>query len=163
VKPTCDLYDDFLDAVGVLPAGLQHFGGRPAFHGPATPVKCFEDNSRIKELSGQPGGGRVMVVDAGGSTRCAVLGDMIAADAASNGWAGIIIWGAVRDRLALADLDLGVMALATTPRKSTRRDEGQAEIEIRIGGTAVAPGDTIVADADGVLVFPKDGPSPSDD
>ena len=91
MKPTCDLYDDFLDAVGVFPLGFKHFGGRLAFHGRAETVKCFEDNSRIKDLAATDGRGKVMVVDAGGSTRCAVLGDMIAGDAVRNGWAGIII------------------------------------------------------------------------
>lgn len=160
MKPTCDLYDEYLETIGVLSAGLVHFGGRESFHGAAVTVKCFEDNSRIKELAGQPGEGRVMIVDAGSSLRCAVLGDVIAGEAASNGWAGIIICGAVRDRLALAELDLGVMALGAIPRKSTRRGEGQTDITITLGGTVVEPGDLIVADADGVLVFPKDGPKP---
>ena len=160
MKPTCDLYDDFLDALGVLPPGLRHFGGRGAFHGPATTVKCFEDNARIKELAATPGKGRVMVVDAGGSLRCAVLGDMIAGQAAANGWAGVIIWGAVRDRAAMAALDLGVMALAVTPRKSVRRGAGSVDLAIRIEGVVVQTGDYIVADEDGALVFPKDGPLP---
>ena len=160
MKPTCDLYDDFLDSVGVLPPGLQHFGGRGAFHGAAVTVKCFEDNTRIKELADTAGAGRVMVVDAGGSVRCAVLGDMIAGQAAANGWAGVIIWGAVRDRAAMAVLDLGVMALAVTPRKSVRRGEGSVDLAVRIEGVAVQSGDYIVADEDGALVFPKDGPQP---
>ena len=160
MKPTCDLYDDFLDALGVLPPGLQHFGGRGAFHGPATTVKCFEDNARIKELAATPGMGSVMVVDAGGSLRCAVLGDVIAGQAAANGWAGVIIWGAVRDRAAMAALDLGVMALAVTPRKSVRRGEGSVDLAIRIEGVVVQTGDYIVADEDGALVFPKGGPQP---
>jgi regulator of ribonuclease activity A len=161
VKPTCDLYDEFLETIGVLPAGLAHFGGRESFHGPAVTVKCFEDNSRIKELAGQPGASRVMIVDAGGSLRCAVLGDVIAGEAVANGWAGIIIWGAVRDRRALAELDLGVMAIGGIPRKSTRRGEGQTDMAITLGNTAIEPGDLIVADADGVLVFPGKGPQPN--
>lgn len=160
MKTTCDLYDEFLDAAGVLPAGLSHFGGRTSIHGTAVTVKCFEDNSRIKELAGTPGNGRVMIVDAGGSLRCAVLGDMIAGNAAANGWAGIIIWGAIRDREAMAQLDLGVMALGAIPRKSVRHNEGQTDILITLSDTRIAPGDLIVADADGVLIFPKDGPQP---
>lgn len=162
MKPTCDLYDDFLDDIGVLPVGLEHFGGRRAFHGRAVTVKCFEDNSRIKELSVTDGSGKVLVVDAGGSMRCAVLGDMIAADFAANGWEGVVIWGCVRDRKAMAELDLGVMGLGATPRKSTRRGEGQTGIDISMGGTPVVPGDLIVADDDGVLVFPAGGRMPAD-
>lgn len=160
MKPTCDLYDDHLDAIGVLPAGLHHYGARTAFHGPAVTVLCFEDNSRIRALCQGAGEGRVMVVDAGASLRCAVLGDMLAGAAAGNGWAGIVIWGAVRDRAAMARLDLGVMALGHTPRKSVRRGEGTVGIPISPGGVAVGPGDYVVADDDGVLVFPAGGPMP---
>lgn len=160
MKPTCDLYDEFLDAVRVLPPGLQHFGGKGAFHGPAETVKCFEDNARIKELANSPGQGRVMVVDAGGSLRAAVLGDVIGAEAVSSGWSGVVIWGAVRDREALATLDMGVMALGTTPRKSVRRGEGQTGLAIWLDRVTVESGDYIVADADGVLVFPGAGPRP---
>lgn len=160
MQPTCDLYDTFLDAADVLPVTLRHFGGHGAFHGRVETVKCFEDNARIKELAGTPGAGRVMVVDAGGSTRHAVLGDMIAGEAAENGWAAIIIYGAVRDVQALAELPLGVMALAATPRKSVRRGEGQTGLTIRLEGVIVAPGDLVVADADGALLFPAGGPMP---
>lgn len=154
MKPTCDLYDDHLERLRVLPAGLRLFGGRRHFHGPAETVKCFEDNSRIKDLAAQPGEGRVIVADAGGSLRCAVLGDMIAGEARAHGWAGVVIWGAVRDAEALAAMDFGVAALGTTPRKSTRRGEGQAGIDIVIGGVPVRPGDMVVADADGVVILP---------
>ena len=160
MKPTCDLFDDHLDALGVLPVALRHFGGRGAFHGPAMTIKTFEVNSKVKELANTPGEGRVLVVDGGGSTRRALLGDVIGAEAAANGWAGVIIWGPVRDVAQLAELDLGIMALASTPRKCVRRGEGEAGIPVVIDGTPVAPGDYIVADEDGALVFPKDGPQP---
>lgn len=160
MKPTCDLYDDHLDALGVLPVELRHFGGRGAFHGEAVTIKTFEVNSRVKELANTPGEGRVLVVDGGGSTRRALLGDVIWAEAAANGWAGVIIWAAVRDVAEPAQLDLGIMALACTPRRCVRRDEGEAGIPVVIDGTRVAPGDYIVADEDGALVFSKDGPRP---
>ncbi|MCH8551754.1 MAG: ribonuclease E activity regulator RraA [Natronospirillum sp.] len=150
---TCDLYDEHEEALGVLPATLKDFGGRIRFQGPAVTIKCFEDNSRIKELSATPGHGRVLVVDGGGSLRCALLGDMIAKDLVDNGWAGAVIFGLVRDRAELAELDLGVKALGTIPRKSQRRGEGHVDLPIRIEGTQVNPGDTVVADEDGVVIL----------
>ena len=149
---TCDLYDEHGDALGVIGPELTGLGGRRRFSGTAVTIKCFEDNSRIKEAAAEPGEGRVMVVDAGGSRRCAVLGDMIAGDAVKNGWAGFVIHGCVRDREALAAMDIGVLALGTTPRKSVRRGEGQRGIVIDICGVEVRPGDMVWADADGVVI-----------
>lgn len=153
---SCDLYDRYGDAVAVIGSELESFGGRKSFSGSAVTVKCFEDNSRIKEASGQNGAGRVLVVDAGGSRRCAVLGDMIAQEAMKNGWAGIIVYGCVRDRAALGGMAIGVKALGTTPRKSVRRGEGQRDIDISICGATVRPGDWIFADEDGIVVMPAE-------
>lgn len=163
MKSTCELYDDHLEAIDTLPASLRHFGGRLQFHGPAQTVKCFEDNSKVKALAESAGNGRVMVVDAGASTRHALVGDLVAGAAQTNGWAGIIIMGAVRDSAALGQLDIGILALATTPRKSVRNNEGQVGIPVRIGEVRVDSGDYIVADEDGALCFPKDGPLPEQD
>jgi regulator of ribonuclease activity A len=149
---TPDLYDQHGEAVRVLDPVFRDFGGRIRFAGPATTVKCFEDNSRIKEALAEPGNGRVLVVDAGGSLRCAMLGDLIAASAVEQGWAGVIIDGCVRDTEALSGMLLGIKARAATPRKSTRRGEGQRDMRIRIAGASVSPGDWVYADADGVLV-----------
>lgn len=157
---TCDLYDEHLEAIRVLPSGLRHFGGREKFHGPAETVKCYEDNSRVKALAESGGEGRVMVVDAGGSLRRALVGDLVAKAALANNWAGIVLWGSVRDIAELKRLDIAIMALAHTPRKSVRNDEGQVGLDIHIADIPVSPGDYVVADADGVLVFPKDGPRP---
>ena len=150
---TADLCDHHGDAVRVLQPVFQDFGGRPAFNGVAVTVKCFEDNSRIKELAATPGRGKVMVVDAGGSLRCALLGDLIAADAVKNGWEGIVIDGCVRDCAALRELPIGIRALAATPRRSTRRNEGQTGLEIHIGGVVCRNGDRVYADEDGVLLL----------
>jgi regulator of ribonuclease activity A len=163
MKPTCDLHDALKDAVEVLPPELISFGGRAAFHGRAATVRCFEDNSRIREAVAQDGRGRVLVVDAAGSLRHAVMGDRVAAEAAANGWEGVIVWGAIRDVAAMRTLDLGVLALGRTPRAPVRRDEGQAGIPVTIGGVRVAPGAYVVADEDGALVLPPDLPPPSDD
>ncbi|MFO1376840.1 MAG: ribonuclease E activity regulator RraA [Steroidobacteraceae bacterium] len=150
---TTDLYDRFGEAARVLPPVFQDFGGRDSFSGQVVTVKCFEDNSRIKELAATPGRGKVMLVDGGGSLRCALLGDLIAADAVKNGWEGIVIHGCVRDRAALCELPLGIKALAATPRKSLRRSEGQTGLEIVIGGVVCRDGDRLYADEDGVLLL----------
>lgn len=152
---TCDLSDRFPDARVAQPV-LQDFGGRRTFAGPAVTVKCFEDNSRIKELLATPGAGRVLVVDGGGSMRCALMGDMIAADAVANGWVGVLIDGCVRDTAVLASVDLGVKARAAMPRRSTRRGEGTAHVDIAFAGITVSDGDYLIADEDGVLVLTAD-------
>lgn len=151
---TADLYDQFEERLAVCEPIFSDFGGREAFRGLAVTVKCFEDNSCIKEALAQPGEGRVLVVDAGGSVRCAMLGDLIADRAVANGWAGVIIDGCVRDTARLAEMDLGIKALAATPRKSTRRGEGQRDLPIEIGGVKIRPGDAVCCDADGIVVAP---------
>jgi regulator of ribonuclease activity A len=151
---TADLFDRFDDALRVCAPLFRDFGGRVAFAGTAVTVKCFEDNSRIKEALAEPGQGRVLVADCGGSLRCAMMGDMIAESAVERGWAGVVIDGCVRDVVRLAELDLGIKAIAPTPRKSTRRGEGQRDLPVQIGGVLVQPGDTVVCDRDGILVAP---------
>ena len=154
MQPTCDLYDAHGDALGVLPSGFVHFGGRTRFHGPAVTVKTYEVNTRVRELAHTPGEGRVIVVDGGASDRRALMGDRLAEAAVENGWAGAVIWGAVRDVVALRELDFGIMALSRTPRRCVRKDEGEIGIEVVIGGVKISPGDMIVVDEDGVVVAP---------
>lgn len=169
---TADLYDLFLDDCRVPDVAWQSYGGATHFAGTVVTVKCFEDNSRIKELAQQQqprrrrqqhsendddDDHRVMVVDAGGSRRCAVLGDGIAQTAAENRWKGIIIHGCVRDVAVLRTIEsMGILALGSTPRKSTRRGEGQVDLPIRLGNVEVNTGDYVVADADGVLFLRPD-------
>jgi regulator of ribonuclease activity A len=149
---TADLYDRFETEMRVCDPIFRDFGGRIAFWGQAVTVKCFEDNSQVKTVLSEPGAGRVLVVDAGGSLRCAMLGDLIAGSAVTNGWAGVIVWGCVRDSHVLATMELGVKALAASPRKSVRRGEGQRDCPVTFAGVRFAPGDWIYADADGILV-----------
>jgi regulator of ribonuclease activity A len=139
-KPTCDLYDEYLDVAG-----------ERQFCGTVVTVKCFEDNSRIKELVAMEGKGKVMLVDGGGSQRCALVGDVLADAARRSGWKGIIVFGSVRDRAALSKLSLGVMALGVTPRKSVRRGEGQVDTPIQIGNIWCKSGDIVYGDDDGIL------------
>jgi regulator of ribonuclease activity A len=149
---TADLCDEFSAELQIAAPVFRHYGGRVRFAGPASTVKCFEDNSRVKEAVGEPGDGRVLVVDAGGSTRCAVLGDLLAKQAADKGWAGVVINGCVRDVADMAGFDLGVVALASMPLRSERKGEGQRDIAIQIPGARVRPGDWIYVDEDGVVV-----------
>ena len=144
----CDAHPD----VQVVEPLFRGFGGRVAFHGPIATVCCHEDNSRVRELAGTPGLGRVMVVDGGGSRRRALLGDQIAANAARNGWAGFLIHGAVRDVEVLAQLDLGVQALAAHPMKTEKRGLGEADVPVAFAGVDFRPGHWLYADANGVIV-----------
>lgn len=149
---TSDLYDVHGDALQVVEPLLRSYGGRPRFAGEVVTVKCFEDNSRVKERLATPGRGKVLVVDGGGSLRCALLGDLIGASAVENHWEGVVIFGAVRDTEALAKLDLGVHALASTPRKSVRRGEGQSDLTVSFGSVRFAPGHFVYVDPDGIIV-----------
>jgi regulator of ribonuclease activity A len=150
---TCDLSDAYGDHARVLPPVLRHFGGRRRFSGEIVTIKCFEDNSRVKELAGTQGDGRVMLVDGGGSTRMALLGDMIGQEALAHGWAGIVVYGCIRDTAALAHMELGVMAIASSPRRSLKNSEGVVGITVDIAGVRCAPGDSLFADEDGVVII----------
>jgi regulator of ribonuclease activity A len=152
-ESTCDLYDTLGASARVLSPVFLDFGGRLRFGGVIVTVRCFEDNSRVKEILATPGSGKVLVVDGGGSQRCALMGDLIAKSAVDNGWEGVIVYGCIRDRVALRELALGVKALASIPRKSERRGEGQIQIPIEIAGVACRPGDRLVADEDGVIIL----------
>lgn len=152
---------DLLDAhpsLEACDAGLAHYGGLRRFAGRAVTVRTFEDNSLVREIVRTPGEGRVLVVAGGGSRRCALLGDLLAASAVANGWSGVIVDGCIRDCAAIAPLPLGVMALGVQPRRSDRHGQGVRDVAIEILGARVAPGDHVYADEDGV-VFAK-GPVP---
>ena len=150
---TCDICDANEDKVRVV-SGLQwhSYGGRKAFYGEAVTVKCFEDNSRVKETLATDGHGKVLVVDGGGSLRMALIGDMIGESAVKHGWSGVLIYGACRDVDELAKLDLGVVTLGCVPLKSVRRGEGQLNIDISFGGVTIRPGDYVYVDNNGVVV-----------
>jgi regulator of ribonuclease activity A len=152
VFTTPDLCDDHPDDVRVLAPVLRTFGGREAFHGQAVTVRCHEDNSRVKDLVGTPGEGRVIVVDGGGSTAKALLGDLLAQKAADNGWAGLIVHGAVRDVEILRTIDLGVKALAAIPLKTEKLGVGDVGVPVTFAGVTIEPGDWVYADANGVIV-----------
>jgi regulator of ribonuclease activity A len=149
---TADLCDAHEDAVRVLDLRLLDYGGRIAFCGPISTVRAFEDNSRVREAVHEPGRGRVLLVDGGGSLQRAMLGDLLAAKAVESGWAGIVIVGAIRDRAAIGALDLGVKALGSCPRKTERRGAGERDVVLQLAGLGIGPGQWLYADGDGVIV-----------
>lgn len=149
---TADLCDAHEDRVQVLMLPWRDFGARIAFCGPVSTVLAFEDNSRVREAVHEPGAGRVLVVDGGGSLARAMLGDLLAAKAVENGWAGIVIAGALRDSAALAQMDLGIKALGCIPRKTQRRGLGERDVPVTLAGATIRPGQWLYADGDGVLV-----------
>jgi regulator of ribonuclease activity A len=150
---TPDLCDRFPE-VAVAEPLFRSYGGRTAFAGPVATVRCLEDNSRVRELLLGAGDGRVLVVDGQGSLRHALLGDMLAAEAVRNGWAGVLLHGCVRDVEALATLPLGVLALAACPRRTDKRGLGEVDVAVNFAGVAFHPGDWLYADGNGVLLSP---------
>jgi len=151
---TPDLCDAYSEQVSVLQPMFTSFGGRKTFAGEIVTVKCHEDNSLVKEHLGRPGAGCVMVVDGGGSLRRALLGDLLAASAVRNGWAGLLIYGCIRDVDAIASMDLGVQALAAIPLKTEKRGIGDFQIPVTFGGVTFRPGEYVYADNNGVIVSP---------
>lgn len=149
---TADLYDERGDALDSLPLQLQDIGGRAAFDGPIRTVRCYRDNALVKATLATPGDGAVLVIDGAGSLASALVGDLIAASAVDNGWAGIIVHGAIRDREAIGRLALGVKALGSNPRKSSKEGTGELDVPVEIAGVVFRPGAHVWADADGVLV-----------
>lgn len=156
---TCDLLDANPECQVCSPnmEGKRFFnyGGKTKFGGEIVTVKCFEDNSRVKELLATAGDGKVLVVDGGASMRCALLGDMIAQSAVDNGWAGVIVYGCVRDVDDMGKMNIGVQALGSIPRKSNRKGIGEVDIEISFGGMTLHSGMFIYADNNGIIVSEK--------
>jgi regulator of ribonuclease activity A len=152
---TCDLCDENPLDVRVCEPMFMNFGGANAFGGEIVTVKCHEDNSRVKELLAMPGHGKVLVVDGGGSMRCALMGDLIGESAVKHGWSGVIVYGCVRDVDALAELNLGIQALASIPLKSVRKGIGETDVPVTFAGVTFMPGDYVYADNNGVIVSTK--------
>jgi len=151
-KGTADLCDEHGEALQVCEPVFHAYGGRPSFAGPVSTVRCFEDNSRVREAVNGPGDGRVLVVDGGGSRRRALFGGNLGVAAVKNGWAGVIVHGCIRDSAELGQLDLGIRALGTMPLRSEKRGEGERDVPVRFAGATFRPGDWVCADEDGVVV-----------
>ncbi|MEH6418192.1 ribonuclease E activity regulator RraA [Pseudomonas sp. CGJS7] len=149
---TCDLCDLHEAQVRVLELPLRDYGGRLAFDGPVSTIKAYEDNTLVRDAVAEPGNGRVLVIDGGGSMRRAMLGDLLAAKAADNGWAGVIVFGAIRDSGAIGAMELGVKALGTCPRKTDKLGQGARDVAVEFGGLTIRPGEWLCADQDGVVL-----------
>ena len=160
LSSTCDLCDrhkgESADVFRVLPPVFREFGGRAAFGGPISTVRCLDDNTQVKAAVESPGLGRVLVVDGGGSLRRALVGGNLGSAAARNGWAGLVVHGAVRDVAELADCALGVRALAAMPMPTERRGQGERDVPIQLFGMWLRPGEWLLADADGIVVLPAE-------
>lgn len=149
---TADLCDTHEGKVHVAAPIFRSYGGRAAFCGPIATLKLFEDNGLVRNTLNTPGDGRVLVIDGGGSLRCALLGDQLAELAVKNGWAGVVVWGCIRDSAAIGGMDLGVLALATHPQKTVKKNLGAAELPVSFAGIEFRPGEWLYADADGLIV-----------
>lgn len=155
-RATADLVDDIGPDVRSCDLQLNQYGGVAQFAGPVSTVRCFQDNALLKTVLSEPGQGRVLVVDGGGSLHTALVGDVIAELARANGWAGLILHGAVRDSATLRTLDIGIKALGTNPRKSAKTGAGERDVTVGFGGVNFAPGDTAFSDDDGIVVVAAD-------
>ena len=151
-RPTADLVDDIGPDVRSCDVQFRQFGARTQFAGPITTVRCLEDNALLKSVLSKPGDAGVLVIDGAGSLHTALVGDLIAELAHSNGWAGLVIHGAVRDAAALCSIDLGIKALGTNPRKSSKTGAGERDVTVSFGGVTFVPGDMAYSDDDGIVV-----------
>ena len=150
---TADLFDAHPDAASCA-MQFTSFGQRRRFAGPVRTVKSYQDNVLLKKLLSTPSTGEVLVIDGGGSLQCALIGDMIALLGMKNGWAGVIVHGAIRDSVAIDALDFGIKALGTNPRKSTKNGDGLVDVPVNFGGVTFVPGHWLYSDEDGILVSP---------
>ena len=149
---TADLHDEHEGKVQVANVLMQSFGQKTRFSGPISTVKCFEDNSLVRAALEEPGKGRVLVVDGGGSIRCALVGDKLAEMGMKNGWLGMVIHGCIRDSAVVLTLDIGIKALGTNPRRSVKKGEGERDIVLNFADVTFEAGDYLYADEDGILL-----------
>ncbi len=149
---TTDLSDAHPEAQ-VCDPEFGDFGGNLAFHGVIKTLKVFEDNTLVRTILETPGEGRVLVIDGGGSLRCALVGGNLGVLAVKNGWVGIVVNGCIRDSEEIAGQDIGVKALGLHPRKSEKGlHSGHADKVVAFAGATFKPGAWLYADADGIVV-----------
>lgn len=149
---TADLYDERGEELQSVNTQLQNIGGHSRFSGPVRTVRCDRDNALLKSILSTPGEGAVLVVDGGGALESALVGDLIAQLGVDNGWAGIVVNGVIRDRVAIGELPIGLKALGSNPRKSSKTGAGEADAQLEFGGVVFRPGAMLFADEDGILV-----------
>jgi regulator of ribonuclease activity A len=151
-RATADLVDEIGPTARSCDLQLRQYGGRSMFAGTISTVRCFQDNALLKSVLSEPGSGQVLVIDGDASLHTALVGDLIAELGRSNGWAGLIVNGAVRDASILRTLDIGIKALGTNPRKSTKTGDGQRDVAVTFGGITFVPGEIAYSDDDGIVV-----------
>ena len=152
---TADLYDEHEENLQIATPMFNDYGGNRKFSGPAATVKVFEDNSLVRAALEEPGEGKVLVVDGGASLRCALVGDMLAELGKDNNWMGIVVYGCIRDSAVIANIDIGVKALNTNPRKSVKKGVGERDVTVSFADVSINPGDYIYADEDGLVISSK--------
>lgn len=154
--PTADLVDEIGDGVRSCDTQFTQYGGNREFVGRVTTISCFQDNALLKSILSESNPGGVLVIDGAASVHTALVGDLIAELGRSNGWVGIIVNGAIRDAKTIGGMEIGVKALGTNPRKSSKTGVGERDIPLTIGGETFTPGDIVYSDDDGiVLVTPE--------
>ncbi|OJJ21998.1 ribonuclease activity regulator protein RraA [marine bacterium AO1-C] len=149
---TADLWDEFAQELTLLNVDFRHFGTQTSFAGEVVTLKLYEDNTYVRKLLAEPGKGKVLVIDGGGSRRCALVGDNIAKLAMDNQWAGVVVYGCIRDSQVINKMQVAIKAIGTCPVKSIKRDVGLVGEELIIEGTKINPGQYLYADMDGVLL-----------
>ena len=150
---TTDLCDAHPDKVTIAePIGLRNFGGLKSFSGKIHTLKCYEDHAWVEKILSTDGTGKVLVVDGGGSLRCAIVGDRLAGIGVKNNWGGIIAYGCIRDSVTMAALPIGAKALTTYPLSKTTSTQWQQNIEVKFAGIVFTPGHFVYSDEDGIVV-----------
>jgi len=149
---TADLYDEYQEKLQIASPMFNDYGGNLKFCGPASTVRVFEDNSLVRAALEEPGEGRVLVIDGGASLKCALLGDMLVELGKENDWAGIIVYGCIRDSAVIANIAIGIKALNTNPRKSVKKGTGERDVSVSFADVIISPGDYIYADEDGIVI-----------
>ena len=149
----CDQYEtDLGKLVRIVAPMFRRYGGRTGFARQIVTLKIFEDNSLVREAFAEDGAGKVLVIDGGGSLRCALVGDQLAILAKRNGWEGVVVYGCIRDSGDINGIDIGVRALNTHPQKTMKKGVGDRNFPVTFGGVTFNPGEWLYADEDGVLV-----------
>jgi len=152
---TADLCDEHSETIQIALPGMLSYGGKARFSGRIVTLKLFEDNSLLRDMLSNGGEGQVIVVDGGGSMRCALLGDMLASNAVNNSWGGLVINGCIRDSADIAKMNIGIRALGTHPLKSVKRGNGEVNVPVSFSNVEFIPGDYLYADEDGIIVAPE--------
>jgi len=147
----CDRYSD-THHLQIAEPMFRPFGGKSAFSGRIATLKIFEDNVLLRAVLEEKVEERVLVVDGGGSHRCALLGGNLARLACDNGWQGIIVYGCIRDSMEVNRLPIGIRALHTHPLRSHKKGGGDRDILVTFAGINFRTGYYVYADEDGIVV-----------